>query len=432
MSTDEFLIEKTIELYESDTGWGDSDEWTNQDFVILSEKIQERTGVMISHVTLKRVWGKVKYESLPNRHTLDTLVQFLGYENWRAFKSQNGNGAASAEKVTQIISNGHHQNIEPAPKNRKGLLKIALFIAALVALIVLIFIINNGKPAVINSDYTFNSKKVVAEGLPNSVIFNYDATKAPTDSVIIQQSWDPHLQVKVSKYQHQHTSIYYYPDYYKAKLIVGGKIVSMHRLLIKSNGWLPIVIQSPVPAYFSKQDVMVNGKMSLSVDKIQSRNIKMQPEPPTVMYSNVTDFGEIYSDDFVFETSVKDDYHEGAAVCQLTKLYILCEGTAVGIPLCSKGCISNIDLLFTNFYTSGKQEDLSAFGVDFNSFVKVRVESKNRKAKIFINDKLVYSVNHDIIKSKIIGFDLQFQGTGSVDYVKLSNGKVNYEDNFKN
>src|ERR1700733_1300497 len=126
MQTDELLIEKAKRLYEDKTGWGDSGEWTNQDFVILSEKIQERTGVMISHVTLKRVWGKVKYDSLPNTHTLDTLVQFLGYENWRAFKSQNGNGTASTEKVTQIINNGHHQNIEPAPKSRKGLLKIIL------------------------------------------------------------------------------------------------------------------------------------------------------------------------------------------------------------------------------------------------------------------------------------------------------------------
>jgi len=435
MSTDEFLIEKTIELYESDTGWGDSDEWTNQDFVILSEKIQERTGVALSHVTLKRVWGKVKYDSLPNTHTLDTLVQFLGYENWRDFKSQNTNGGAIVKIATPIISNGVHEDTKPAlnknDRNKNaGLLKSILFIAIPVILALLILYINKSSPSVSKSDYTFSSKKVVSEGLPNSVIFNYDATKAPSDSVIIQQSWDPHLQVKVSKYQHQHTSIYYYPDYYKAKLIVGGKIVSMHRLLIKSNGWLPIVMQSPVPVYFSKEDVMANGKMALPVEKIQARNIKMQPSPPTVMYSNVQDFGEIYSDNFVFETSVKDDYNEGAAVCQLTKLYILCEGTAVGIPLCSKGCISNIDLLFTNFAISGQQADLSAFGVDFNSFVKVRVESKNRKANIFINDKLVYTVNHDIIKSKIIGFDFLFQGTGSVDYVKLSNGKVNYEDDF--
>ena len=47
-----------------------------------------------------------------------------------------------------------------------------------------------------------------------------------------------------------------------------------------------------------------------------------------------------------------------------------------------------------------------------------------------INNKLVYKVNQDIIRSKIVGFDFMFQGTGSVDYVKLSNGKVNYEDDF--
>src|SRR6195952_1474094 len=117
MHNDEFLIEKTKKLYESRTGWGDSDDWTNQDFVILSDKIQERTGVAISHVTLKRVWGKVKYESLPNTHTLDTLVQFLGYENWRDFKSQNAKGnvkstaavpsndAVSEEVLKQIIEN---------------------------------------------------------------------------------------------------------------------------------------------------------------------------------------------------------------------------------------------------------------------------------------------------------------------------------------
>src|ERR1700743_719819 len=105
MHNDEFYIEKTKKLFEINTGWGDSSDWTNQDFVILSEKIQEKTGIALSHVTLKRVWGKVKYDSLPNTHTLDTLVQFLGYENWRAFKSQNGNGVSkSPEPVVAAVA----------------------------------------------------------------------------------------------------------------------------------------------------------------------------------------------------------------------------------------------------------------------------------------------------------------------------------------
>src|SRR5476649_972948 len=126
MHTDEFLIEKTKKLFESNTGWGNSDEWTNQDFVVLSDKIQERTGVPLSHVTLKRIWGKVKYDSLPNTHTLDTLVQFLGYENWRGFRSQYGNRTASATAVNQINGNGHAHTIvddRPEPKKKTSILK---------------------------------------------------------------------------------------------------------------------------------------------------------------------------------------------------------------------------------------------------------------------------------------------------------------------
>jgi hypothetical protein len=142
MNTDEFLIEKTIELFESNTGWGDSDEWSNQDFVILSEKIKERTGAALSHVTLKRVWGKVKYVSLPNTHTLDTLVQFLGYENWREFRSQNVNGNASAKTIEQIIINGHHIDNKNDPKKNKSILKTILFIAIPVALILTIVFVS--------------------------------------------------------------------------------------------------------------------------------------------------------------------------------------------------------------------------------------------------------------------------------------------------
>jgi len=140
MNTAEFLIEKTIKLYESNTGWGESDEWTNQDFVILSEKIQDRTGVALSHVTLKRVWGKVKYDSLPNTHTLDTLVQFLGYENWRDFRSQNGNEIASAIMAKQINGNSRgYAFVDNNPETKKEtlILKSILFIAIPVVLILL-------------------------------------------------------------------------------------------------------------------------------------------------------------------------------------------------------------------------------------------------------------------------------------------------------
>ena len=100
------------------------------------------------------------------------------------------------------------------------------------------------------------------------------------------------------------------------------------------------------------------------------------------------------------------------------------------MPLCAKGCISTTDLYFTYFYTSGKREDLSNFGVDFSRFVKLRIESDSGRARIFINNQLAYTVPRHIRHSKIIGIDYRFEGTGSVDYVYLSNGKVTYRDDF--
>lgn len=462
MLTDENLIRRVIKLYEEKTGWGDSTLWSNQDFLQLSELIRERTGVTISHVTLKRIWGKVKYESLPNTHTLNTLVQFLGYENWRDFSvrhstgegmgevSAGANGApvgdqrpmgAGGEGTGSRGPGTSGLGPEPAAmagkdkaatrRRREGWMRRIVWVIAPVALAFLILLFLHGQqPSPQAQDYVFNSKKTVSTGLPNSVIFNYDASRSPDDSVVIQQSWDTTRRVRVPKNAHQYTSIYYYPDFYHATLQVHGKVVKTHNLLIETDGWLPVIAQDPVPVYIPKEAAMADGKMRLTTDQIKEKNIPMQPKPPTVFFFNVRDFGEIYSDNFVFETSLRNDYPEGSNACQNTRIYLLCEGTAIWVPLVSKGCVSTADLFFTYYYTSGTREDLSNFGVDWKNYNKLRIESDSGRARILINNKLVYTVPRHIIRSKIIGIDFQFDGTGSVDYVSLSNGKVSYKDDF--
>ena len=78
---------------------------------------------------------------------------------------------------------------------------------------------------------------------------------------------------------------------------------------------------------------------------------------------------------------------------------------------------------------SGKKKDLSVFGTDFNDFVNVKIESADGKAKIFMNDVLTYEI--DVKKrAKIIGIYFAFEGTGSVDFVKLKSEKAVFEDQF--
>jgi hypothetical protein len=200
-------------------------------------------------------------------------------------------------------------------------------------------------------------------------------------------------------------------------------------LFIKSDGWLTAVDVSPVPVYFKKEDALANGKLSLSIEKIKSQNIKLQPDILHTIYGNVQDFGEIYTDKFIFETSVKNDYREGSSVCQKTNIYLLADDAVTGIPLCAKGCVSDIDFHFSGTHLWGKKTDLSVFGTDFDDFVNVRIESEKGKGKIFLNDVLTYEVNAGK-RAKIIGIYFIFEGTGSVDYVKLRNDKVVFEDQF--
>src|SRR5262249_46343807 len=106
-----------------------------------------------------------------------------------------------------------------------------------------------------DNSYRFSAEPLTRD-IPNSVIFTYDASSSPTDSVFIQQSWDMRTKTWVQKDLHKHTSIYYEPGHYQAKLFVGKEVVKEHSLLIPSNGWLAIIDHSPVPIYLKPDEFL--------------------------------------------------------------------------------------------------------------------------------------------------------------------------------
>lgn len=434
------LMAALKKLIEQKLGWGDSAVWVNQDFIALSKKIQHDIGSSVSHMTLKRIWGKVNYDGLPQIYTLNTLSQFAGYESWRDFSVKNGSHEMPLSKPAKSESDlnsgslttpGSHANTGNAGGKKPAYKKRLLISAATFCFIIIVVMVIAARKRRVNpDDFQFSSHTTIGGGIPNSVVFDYDAKNASEDSVIIQQSWDKTLRTTVSKNQHQHTLIYYYPGFFQPKLLVNGKTVKEHNLLIPSDGWMTAIMRSPVPVYFAQKEVMQDGRMGLSADQIKAKNIQLTPDLQSVSYCNVKDFGPIYSDEFEFETSVKNDFREGSSICQLTNIYLLCEGSAIHIPLCARGCESALDFFFTDYAVSGKEKDLSAFGVNFNGFVQVKLHSSHGKAMIYIDDTLVYTVERGITHSKIIGIDYIFQGTGSVDYVRLRNAEVSFDDEF--
>ncbi|MFI5162919.1 MAG: hypothetical protein ACHQHN_16680 [Sphingobacteriales bacterium] len=409
-------LKQLLLIIERQLDWGDSATWQSKDFEILNQLIFEKTKVSLSASTLRRIWGRVEYNHLPSGTTLDTLAQFAGFENRRAFVK---NKPAAAEPA---------QILQPRPFKRPQR-NLKLLISAVVVITVsfaAVYIKNIASPdhaAVLSFD-----TKLITRTIPNSVVFTYDVKTNPTDSVFIQQSWDNTTRAAVDKNQHQYTSIYYVPGFYHAKLLVNNKVVKERLLMIPTNGWLGMIAHYPVPVYLNDKEFKNKDGLQVPVSTIIQKDIPLGPQPPAVEYYNVGNFEPVPLKDLNFEVEVKNDYHEGAATCQYLNIILYTDYTPVIIPLSAKGCVSDLRLLNGRFFVSGKDHDLSGFGADLSQWVKVTCRSVGGKIQYHVNDKLAYESELPLYNENVVGMGYDFQGTGSVKGIRLKNaGKMVFQ-----
>ncbi|MGG7663613.1 hypothetical protein [Dyadobacter sp. BHUBP1] len=406
-------LQRCKAVIEDKLGWGPADSWQTADFENLSELILNETGVSLSTSTLRRIWGRTEYHHLPSGTTLNTLARFAGAGDWRAFVKQNRVVVTEPDEELPLVVTS---------KNIRSWKKVAWIASAVVTVILVSMVaFDKGEPQLEKSAYTFDSRPVT-RGIPNSVIFTYDATASPTDSVFIQQSWDDTRRVLVDKNLHKHTSVYYEPGSYKAKLVIGDQIVQEHKLLVGTDGWSGLIDQRKMPVYLKKEEFLRADGIGTSTKTIEQKNIALQPEPPLIKYFNVGNFEPVALSDFSFLTEIKNEYNEGAAACQLTYISLLTDDAPIVIPLSVKGCVSDLYLMSVDDYLSGKKADLSALGVDFSDWVRVSCAASGGKIRYSINDRQAFEFPVPNRPIKILGLAFGFRGTGSVRNISLQSG----------
>jgi hypothetical protein len=412
MNHDAEYLQLCIRLIGQKLNWRPVDEWRNYEFTELSEKILDATNVNLSATTLKRIFGKLKYESLPSSATLNALAAFLGYASWMDFKSKQSLNKQEPEKTTVA--------------RKKFLLQHKVWpmtAAAAVIIVILAFTFLSGKsirPLKNEKEIVFTSQPL-ADGLPNSVVFNVDLKGNKPNKTIIQQSWDSTRTVTLYPGQKEATGIYYLPGYFRAKLILDGKIIKEHDLFIKSDNWMATIDYQPIPTYIKKDDLLLKEEMSVRENVL--KEIKTITEPTWLTYHLVKPFGGLQSDNFTLESSIKNTFSGGPAVCKTAKIFVLCSKGAFIIPFTIPGCISDINLKANDQYLVGNSNDLSSFSVDLSDWANVKVEVKNRVMKIFLNGKLIRQETYKLDAGEVVGLRFSFLGAGAVKNIKLLNGK---------
>jgi hypothetical protein len=402
MGKEEFYIIKARLLAEQTLAWGDSSEWSDLDFEKLGERMLHKTGTLLSISTLKRLWGRVKYNNSPNAATLNVLAQFIGFADWRGFRQH-----VNAEKAVVVSATASAQK-------RKNYFPIVF--AASIAVIVLGVSIAwciKPKPArvkMINvkAPVKFSSRKVV-DGLPNSVVFNYDASALGIDSITLQQSWDTKRNERLSTKLKEHTSIYYYPGYFDAKLLVNGKTIKESPVFIKTKGWMGIIEKDPVPTYLSYADIHLPGAMGVSAKTLAAKTGSPVFNNMEVSFNNVREFVGLNGGDFKLTATLQNISTAQEASCRKVRVCILGKSNAIIIPLANKGCISDLYMYTSSEWVNGKDKDLSAFGCDFSRPQLFICDIKNMKLTISLNGIQIFAAPVTQTIGDIIGLSISFE-----------------------
>ena len=396
------LVQKCLKQIETKLDWGDSRAWHNDVFLELSERIQKHTRVLLSPTTLKRVWGRLDYQSAPSSTTLNTLAQFAGFLNWRDFKNK------SSSKKSTLLSNKLSPN-----------LGIIMLSASIMTIVFISFYSLKGPNNTIEIDSSkieFSSNPITT-GLPNSVLFNVELDEVRSDSIYIQQYWDPTKTIKLQEGQKQATGQYYFPGYFRAKLLVDGKVLKQHDLFIKTEGWLATLDYQPIPKYVQQRDIF-NGKLALSPSLVEE--IKSNERPLSSTFHKVGDFNEVSGDNFILQSTIKNTYRDKWAVCQKAAIIILGTKSSLVINFSIPGCVSEIGVMMSDVYLGGKENDLSGLGLDLTkpSSIEIRVDEKT--VRVYYKNEEVFSGSYNESVGNIAGLRYRFTGAGEVSYIKLT------------
>ena len=422
-------IEICKKLLEQKFSFGNGHGYTQKDLELLSNYIEEETGVYISLSTLKRLW-KNNFKKGPQLATLNALVNILGYNNWQHFKLENKKSSPKEAPVSF-----------PGTKNRNT--KLLKFLAGIGAafLIFSLFIWSKSKiediPKAIefNGPFTFKANKTLSKGTPNTVIFNYDVSNIKADSFFIQQSWNNWRRRKIDPTKKVHSEIYYEAGYHRAKLYANDSIISKIGIHILSDGWEPHIYYGESNEsfiHFRGETFNEDGYFHLSKELLDKMNVDLTRNFKTrVSHSAVYD---VSSNNFSLEARAKLDLNTNKGrSCPRLKLFIVTEVHIFYLRFVQKGCETQAEYKLGEVYRKGINNDLSLLGRDLFEWQDIKVRVENKNAQVFINDSLAFSEVFKQDFGDVVGLFFMFDGTGNLDDVKLTDheNRVVFQDDFE-
>ena len=407
-------LRQLVQHIEAQLAWGEGSTWTNKDFQELSERIFDHTRQQLSVTTLKRVWGRAERVANPSGATLDILAEFAGYGSWRAFRQQ---------RSPTLPQNGSPPS---RPRSRRSWKMVSGAILLLVLLSLGWYALQDRKTPTSNlsplSDSIQFSFEKVASGYPNTVIFRYDVGDTPYDSLTLQQSWDTSKRIALTEPQGLVTTTYYYPGYFLTKLLVDGQIVREKALYIPTQGWQGLIHEKEGFVYLKPEQLLRDSVLTVAPGVLTQMNQRAESR---LYLAHLTDDPQINGSNFTLDAEFRMPQVTERSVCQQVRLTVTGTKEVLGFHFTIPGCVGDLLFMLNQEMVSGQSHDLSAFGLDFSEWTRCRIAVQNRRVRVLLGDREVFSHQMTSDIGRVGGVQWTFEGSGEIRQLKVRDANRN-------
>lgn len=384
-------------------GRGSSKDWINRDFEDLSFQIKLSTKFNISTLTLKRIFGKIKTpdDYLPQKATLQALEIYSGM----TLKTQK------STPTTVLSAPINDEKDKPAKPTKK--IHPVLLILTSILLVSLVYWFFN-----YNTTEKGSLKLIKTEGEnPKTAFFEYSTPNATDSFKILFDEEYPAVFVpngnaaKISYY-------FQYPGLFRVRMQYKNTIVSdTISVFVPSNGWQASACyfeQKYNERYFpvNIKKCCFTGIFHPTKQILSSTSL----DTTKIVVLRVDNFQETDKDgdSFTLETTLKNPEQWPGIRCNSIYLYVQGTKGTIRFRFANPGCSYWIDYVLSEKYLSNKSKDLSSFTFNLNVWQYFRLENRNKKVNLFINNKRIFSDNYQKSIGKIAGVTILFHGNGYI------------------
>ncbi len=418
-------FEKIIEILEEKSGWGSIDKWRERNISILSDKIKDTSGIIISTQTLKRIFGKVKSEKdyFPNETTLNALAKHIGYPSWAKFEDDVDKNYVQIPKNKAPLLNNE---VKINPHSIKNI-SIAFSILLLITIFYFRSFIIPPKiviiiPAQINTaPTTVKIKYSVSRTLGNKFYIDFG------DSKINKDAPPQLLNLKNKEISH------YYPftGIYHISIKQGLFFTKSYHILIPSNNWLRVLDGKPKGLRLG--NISENkGYLYISKSEIENSNIDTSfYQSDFSLYRNYN----LSADSLQISMKIKQHYlTQSNSICNYMFIYFYTEDNFFTVKYTDTTCFSNSDIgIGKDVVLIGSKDNLSFMGINFSEWKNIKITTKNKKLILESENKKLTEIPYKSNLGELIGIHIFYSFDGMLDDVTILNSytsKLIYKENF--